>query len=372
MNTRGSAPRRARALLIGALFLFAAPAAHAGPQARARAALAAGMKAFKAGRYERALGAFRKAEKHGALIGELDRIRWNIARSLEELGRHDEMLVALDRCLEVATTPVKRTRVQTRIKAIEGRLFATVKVRCAAKNTQVRLDEKAAIPCPTVLRRVRPGEHRVSAAIGAHPYRPQSLKLQAGQRVEIRFEAPGSLQVTGPRGARVAMGGAEIGRAPLTIDALPPGYYALTIDGDARRVPVRPGAATRVARDRMLTLPPAADDDAGGGWTRWRPWVASGVSVGLLATATVYGLSAKDEWDKAHDLAARQRAADPADKPGLRARALDAADATQSAQLIGGLSLAGGLAAGALAWWWFQSPPQIAISPTGIGVHVTF
>lgn len=381
MSTRG-APRGTRIawvrgrlgwLALGLVLATAAPA-QADPRARARAALDTGMKAFKAGRYERALEAFRDAEEHGAMIGELDRIRWNIARSLEELGRYPEMLVALDRCLEVATTPSKRARVETRINAIEGRLFAVVKVRCGAPDTQVSLDDGPPTACPAVLRRVPPGEHQVKATLDGRPFRAQTVQLQAASRVELRFEKAGSLEVTGPRGARITLAGAPLGTAPVAIRALPPGYYPVGIDGEDRRIAVRPGAATRVDGARTVSTPiePSVSDSGGGGFVRWRPWIAGGASLGLLTTATLFGITAKEEWDAAHDLAARQRSADPADQPALRARALEAADATRKAQIVAGASLVAGLAAGGLAWWWFDSAPDVAVSPTGVQLRLRF
>ena len=96
--------------------------------------------------------------------------------------------------------------------------------------------------------------------------------------------------VTVPEGAEVSVGGLTRGRAPVSVSALPPGDYRVTIslDGyaaDSRVLTLGPGEDTRleVVLAPLTPLAPPVAEAGGGGWWKWAlPAGGAAAAVPLL------------------------------------------------------------------------------------------
>ena len=167
--------------------------------------------AFEAGRYEEALGAFRRAYE----LAPHDRVRFNVAVCLEELGRFREAAVeyeaaAASHQLDEPT----RERARAARDAARARL-ATVSLQSAGAIVEVEIDGAVACatPCEVAL---DPGEHRVAYtdASGAHERR---VRVESGGRLDLVLaEAPALALDVEP--AREDAGGIDLG--PLGISGI--------------------------------------------------------------------------------------------------------------------------------------------------------
>jgi hypothetical protein len=173
----------ALALAIGSLWL--APVARAqdsAPIDDAAAAFARGGEAFTAQRYDEALTAFRRAYE----LAPHDRVRFNMAVCLEELGRFREAAVEFEAAaashqLDGPT----RERARAAAEAARARL-ATLAFRSTGASVHVEVDGEVACatPCEAT---VDPGEHRVTYRDprGEHE---DLVRVEAGGRVDRVLE----------------------------------------------------------------------------------------------------------------------------------------------------------------------------------------
>lgn len=148
----------------------------------AAAAFARGGEAFTARRYDEALTAFRRAYE----LAPHDRVRFNMAVCLEELGRFREAAVEFEAAaashqLDGPT----RERARAAAEAARARL-ATLAFRSSGASVHVEVDGEVACatPCEAT---VDPGEHRVRYRDrrGEHE---DLVRVEAGGRVDRMLE----------------------------------------------------------------------------------------------------------------------------------------------------------------------------------------
>jgi hypothetical protein len=130
--------------------------------ADARESFKAGVTAFQAGDFETALGKFREADA----AGHVPTITYNIARSLEQLGRPHEAVLAYERYLAEAGESGEFTTAAAlaiaQLKAKNGRLI----VSSTPPGATVTLDDTT-LPEKTPLSvLVPPGSHRLTLSLG--------------------------------------------------------------------------------------------------------------------------------------------------------------------------------------------------------------
>ncbi|AKF09845.1 tetratricopeptide repeat protein [Sandaracinus amylolyticus] len=208
----------ARALLL-VLAVLASPAlaraqdaAASAPVEDAARAFARGREAFDAQRFDEALEAFRRAYT----LAPHDRVRFNVAVVLEELGRFREAAVEFD---AVAASHQLdddiRARAAASAQAARARL-ATLEIRSAHGVLDVEVDGAAACATPCEIE-IDPGDHTISYRVDE---RAEERRVHAvsGARLAIVLElervAPSVVEPSrGPLVDLGVLGGIGIGAA---------------------------------------------------------------------------------------------------------------------------------------------------------------
>lgn len=162
-----------------ALAVFASTPAHAED---ARKAFKEGVTAFQSGDFETALEKFRQADA----AGHVPTITYNIARTLEQLGRPNDAVVTYERYLAEAGESGEFTTAAAlaiaQIKARNGRLLVSSNPPGASVTLDgTALEEKT----PTAVL-VPPGSHRLTLSLG--DWREErSVETTAGTSSELVF-----------------------------------------------------------------------------------------------------------------------------------------------------------------------------------------
>ena len=142
---------------------------------------------FKEGRYGSALTAFRVILPSTTDPKLRADILWNIARSLEELDRPRDALIAFEQFAE----ETKGSDAAAKISKLTARVFGSVAVECGGQAWSIRLEgqNKTEQPCPTVFTRVEPGSVVVIARAGTQDAARAVTKVVAGQSAEVDLAA---------------------------------------------------------------------------------------------------------------------------------------------------------------------------------------
>lgn len=144
---------------------------------------------FLAKDYEGALAALREVEPaiEQAQDPALARIRFNIARCLEELERWEEALAAYEAYLGVPDESHRKARAWEAVRAIEQRLYGAVEVTCSPANARVYIEGLTVDPraCPLRLDRVRPGTYALQATGAGHADARLEVAVSAGERAPV-------------------------------------------------------------------------------------------------------------------------------------------------------------------------------------------
>ncbi len=149
---------------------------------------------FKNGQYSSALTAFRVILPVTKDPKQRADILWNIARSLEELGRPRDALGAF----EQFAAETKRADAKAKITKLTALVFGRVAVQCGGRAVAVSLEgrEGAPRPCPTVFQRVEPGSVVVVGEVAGEAFGRSVAKVVAGQSVDVELKAPAVPQTT--------------------------------------------------------------------------------------------------------------------------------------------------------------------------------
>ena len=151
-----------RVLFISMLFT-ACPCQAETPQKAVDKATAA----FIGGQYEESLRLFRRIRQ---LEKDPERrliCQWNIARSLENLGRLDEAITVFEAYRKAVKDPVRLARADGKIKTLRAKLTGSIAVSCDRSDAVVTLEgrDMPALPCPAVFENVMVGPHIVNGRL---------------------------------------------------------------------------------------------------------------------------------------------------------------------------------------------------------------
>jgi hypothetical protein len=142
---------------------------------------------FKNARYNAALTEFRVILPRATAPKLRADLLWNIARSLEELGRNRDALDAFERF----GAETKSENAAAKITKLAAIVFGSVAVNCGGVALMVRLDGQAgdAKPCPSVFSRVEPGSVLVIGEMDGQESARALAKVIAGQSTEVQVMA---------------------------------------------------------------------------------------------------------------------------------------------------------------------------------------
>ena len=140
---------------------------------------------FKNARYNVALTAFRVILPRATAPKLRADVLWNIARSLEELGRNRDALDAFERF----ATETKSDGAAAKITKLSAVVFGSVAVNCGGVALMVRLDGLPgdAKPCPSVFSRIEPGSVLVIGEADGEERARALAKVIAGQSTEVEI-----------------------------------------------------------------------------------------------------------------------------------------------------------------------------------------
>lgn len=147
---------------------------------------------YSQGNYEDALTALRKAEPMAeeAQDPALTRIRFNIARCLEQLGRDEEALKAYRRYDALPDAPHRKEKAFQAIRSLETRVFSVLSVLCTPMGAVLEVDgvTDGPAPCPWQSRRVSPGSYSVKVRAPGYVAQVRTVTVSAGQPRSVRFQ----------------------------------------------------------------------------------------------------------------------------------------------------------------------------------------
>jgi len=318
-------------------------------RARAREAFQAGVEAFAAEDFERALHSFQEAYR----IAPHPSVRVNMANSYDHLGRPIEAVQHFERFLIEATDapPEQVAEVRAAIERLRAQI-GEVFLRIEPEGAEVTIDGHTARRAPILdAVRLTAGEHRVEVTHAGHRSQTRIFNVEGGARTEVRVvllegtstETAGGLETTPD----------ETSDVPEETDP----------DPDPIEEPIEEPV-----------------DDDGPGFLNTPAIITGGAAIGLSVTALALGISALGAESDFDDAAVRSN--DPslsaAEREAARQDGLDAKDRADRRALATDLMLVGGvLAAGACAYFLFfwngddpdaqASRPRLLAGPTRNG-----
>lgn len=213
-----------------------------------RALFEAGVKAYEAGRYEAAIGAFQEAYRLTQRQGLLFSIAQALRRSYENTRDADQLRDAIryyerylsihpegDRRAEaeawleqLASRPDARTPLPPRAGA-EGRAQLVIAVN--VKSAELTIDGRR-VPSLPHAAQVAPGKHRIAvSAEGYLPYEAE-VEVEANAVLPLNLElrrATSRIEVTGNEGAEVLLDGVHVAILPSEGFHASPGHHALEV-----------------------------------------------------------------------------------------------------------------------------------------------
>ena len=177
---------------------------------------------------------------------------------------------------------------------LEKLSVGTLAVSTVPAGARVTIDGSDLGSAP-LAKKVRAGRHQVSVAYRGYHEKQSAVEVKPGKRVQLKIELvklkPARLKVvTDPPGAKVLLGGENMGAAPVDRE-IAPGKYALSVVADdylpqSRRVELTSGKATEV----RLVLESAPPYRSWGHITFWS-------GLGAAAFGAVSGFLAKSAGD---------------------------------------------------------------------------
>ncbi len=265
------------ALAVGVLLTTQVAAAQDARE-QARENFNAGVSAFEAGEFERALGAFQEAYR----LAPHPSVRVNMANCYESLNRPLEALFHFESFLSEATDapPAQRREVEAAIERLEGQI-GEVTLRIAPDGALVRVDESEVRRAPIMNTiRMTAGSHVVEVRAEGYQSVRREFIVEGGQPAEIAIRL-------------------ERGEDPVE-EPLPEVTESEVVEGDP--LPAEAVAAPSPA-ETTETAPEPVDDGGGGGLEITTPTIIGAAATGALLIGTVItgvlALGANSDFDDA-------------------------------------------------------------------------
>lgn len=361
-----------RLMLIAALALAAAPA-HGASKRAVQRTLRQATKAFKAKDYAHALSLFRSVEADIVATGDFAGYRWNVARTLEELGQWDAALKAYDHYLTLPDSEKNKAGGRARKAAILAAHYGRVKVSCAVPGATVSLVGAVARPpvaCPANWGPLPVGDGEVVARSASGVVSRAPVHIQAGQTAAVELGFPALISVKGPPGAAVLVDGRAVGALPMQERAVRPGWRLIAVESPDHprwesRVKVMAGA--HLSLDAS-SAPPAAPQASSS-----TPWILAAGSAALLGVGVGMYLAAADAQSQATDAARAYNAdPDPATRDTVHAAIRDHVNDFETYRALSYTSLGLGVVAAGVATWLVldAEPGGVAVVPALGGATV--
>lgn len=249
--------------------------------ARAQVLLTTAGRAYAKKDYEGALAALREAEPLAEQAGdpELAKIRYNIARCYEQLGRSEEALTAYERYDRLPDATHRKQKAFAAMQALEQEVFGQAVVACAPSGATVEIQGLTDGPavCPWQTTRVRPGRYAVEVRALGHLPREAELVVEAGATATLNVELEPDAAAT-PLAVAEPVPAAEV--RPLPWILMGSGAVVAGVGG------VFHALASEASTD-VETLPPGAEqDDAFSAFERDRILAYSLYGVGAATAIT--------------------------------------------------------------------------------------
>jgi hypothetical protein len=150
---------------------------------------------FIAKDFSNALTLFRRLRAESKEPAARIRLQWNIARCLEELGRHAESLRIFEDYSRSVEDPVRSSRARSKIHKLSQLVFGAISVSCEGGGAiQVSIKgSKHTTPCPAVLDRLTPGATVIEGRRQGGDTVRSIVKVRAGQNhdVILKFRTEG-------------------------------------------------------------------------------------------------------------------------------------------------------------------------------------
>jgi formylglycine-generating enzyme required for sulfatase activity len=144
-----------------------------------------------------------------------------------------DYVVAVKLDTRVHVEPLKIVRDEVTTKDVEF-LSGTISVTCMQPGAMITLDDQPAGAAPLEIKTAE-ADHELVATYRNWPEQHRTVHADHTQPQEVVFDFPtGSVKITSaPSGASVWEGDQEVGRTPLLIEELPPGFvkYQLRLAG---------------------------------------------------------------------------------------------------------------------------------------------
>ncbi len=315
-----------RSSCLALLCILATPA-HAAESSRGKLYIELAFKSFEAKDYAEALTSFRKAEQFVDELGDPAGLRYNIARCLEELGRHREAYEAFEIYLKLDDSKEGQKAATDRMKVLDPKVFGGLRVECDARGAMITFGEEEGVKCPHAWPRLPAGPYELGGRSAGGVDTSASPAVVAGKVGTYTLKFPAKLEVEGPEGTEVEVDGEARGALPLEAFLLAPGAHAVVVRRAGQpewrmRITSVPGEVGMVnvpvagAPVKAETPPGVADatgeaEPAAGvdllavtGWSLVGVGVATGVVSGVLWGSALDASSAADDAISEIDLEA--------------------------------------------------------------------
>lgn len=282
---------------------------------RAKAAFQAGVAAYGAGEYRDALGHFEEAQR----LKPHPMVQVNIANCHDKLDQPVEAIAFYEKFLDAGqATAEQRKEVAEalkRLRGLVGRVLLTVSPDGASVSIDGGEARRAPIDEPLPL---KTGPHRLEVRHDGYTAATREIDVKGGavHEVDVKLE-PSPVAAAPVLAPAPVPAEPHAAAAPAPAETVPPDTVAVSAPPAAAREPVQ------------------RDDSDSGGALPTRVWISGGVTVALIAGATITGVLALGAESEFEDKRQLRFSMDPNLPAGDRLAAYNAAvDAADRADAL--------------------------------------
>ena len=276
--------------------------ASAGQRPSALSQIDAGVEAYKAGDYTRALKLFERAARAGKQVKDRSGLYYNIGSCLRKLGRIQAAVAAYEKSLAYSANPDAETRTKEWIAQLKSTAVGQVRVGCNLEGATVSVGALET-ECSGLLERVPVGSHAVLGRTAAGVTAKAEVVVEANQTAKVMLTFGGDIAVNLKMlGAVVAVDSEEKGMPPLRVNGIPAGRRVVEVrapQGTASvSVAIVPGELNTLTIRDFPALDPSTDAQPDRTWAK----VAIGGGAGLMAVGAAYLVVGFSDHGDARDM----------------------------------------------------------------------